>query len=464
MHLRFDRGTLLVDAPRASSAANLPGLVWDPRVQAFRAPALRYPELSRAFEDKVPPRRPLSYRWRPFELRPYQRAAVEAWEGGGHRGLIMLPTGSGKTRVALSAIERLGVPALCLVPTIALLEQWARVLEQAVEAPIGRLGDGAGRLEPITVATYESALRHMPRLGDRFGLLVIDEAHHFGAGRRDEALEMAIAPARLGLTATAPKEPAQLERLRLLIGLPVYERSIGDLAGTYLAPFVRRRQLVELSPDERVGYETRLATFQAFERAFRLRHPNYRWAELLSEAMNSPAGRRAIFAWREIQRLLAYSSAKRHELGQLLEAHLGSRILVFCADNRSAYAIARQHLLMPITCDIQREEREAAFVAFARGELRGLVSARVLNEGIDLPSADVAIVVSGAHGNREHIQRIGRILRPQEGKQAVLWELVARGTLEVGWARRRNDGVDSRTSVGAVDGRLPGRAALPRTG
>ena len=163
--------------------------------------------------------------------------------------------------------------------------------------------------------------------------------------------------------------------------------------------------------------------------------------------MRSLPGRRALYAWREIRRILAYPEAKRARLGELLVRHVGSRILVFCADNAAAYAIAREHLLMPITCDIDRRERAWAFEAFVAGKLRGLVSARVLNEGIDLPSADVAIVVSGAHGGREHVQRIGRILRPAEGKQAVLWELVARGTLEVGWSRRRNDGVDPGARV-----------------
>ena len=57
----------------------------------------------------------------------------------------------------------------------------------------------------VTVATFESAYRHMDRLGNRFDLLVVDEAHHFGCGLRDEALEMSIADARLGLTATPPQ-------------------------------------------------------------------------------------------------------------------------------------------------------------------------------------------------------------------------------------------------------------------
>jgi superfamily II DNA or RNA helicase len=97
---------------------------------------------------------------------------------------------------------------------------------------------------------------------------------------------------------------------------------------------------------------------------------------------------------------------------------------------------------MPITCDIPRAERAAALERFGRGELRALVSARVLNEGIDVP--DVAIVVGGTQGEREHVQRIGRLLRPQEGKTALVYELVMRGTSEVAQARRRREGLAPR--------------------
>ena len=71
--------------------------------------------------------------------------------------------------------------------------------------------------------------------------------------------------------------------------------------------------------------------------------------------------------------------------------------------------------------------------------MRALVSCRVLNEGLDVPAASVAVVLGGSLGRREHVQRVGRILRPAPGKTAVLHELVARGTFE--HARRIDRGV-----------------------
>ncbi len=122
-------------------------------------------------------------------------------------------------------------------------------------------------------------------------------------------------------------------------------------------------------------------------------------------------------------------------------------MLVFTADNEAAYAIARAHLIMPLTCDIGRPERDDALERFRRGEIRALVSARVLNEGIDVPDADVAVIVGGAFGEREHVQRVGRLLRPSEDKRAVVYELVTRDTIEVGQARRRRKGLVARRSA-----------------
>ncbi|MBA2320147.1 MAG: ATP-dependent helicase, partial [Deltaproteobacteria bacterium] len=103
-----------------------------------------------------------------------------------------------------------------------------------------------------------------------------------------------------------------------------------------------------------------------------------------------------------------------------------------------------QHLVMPITCDIGKRERATALDRFRRGELRTLVSARVLNEGIDVPDAEVAIVVAGLMGQREHVQRVGRVLRPAAGKRALVYELVAAGTSEPSRARTRRASLATR--------------------
>jgi superfamily II DNA or RNA helicase len=119
-------------------------------------------------------------------------------------------------------------------------------------------------------------------------------------------------------------------------------------------------------------------------------------------------------------------------------------LLIFTADNASCYAISREFLITPITCDISRGERERALSAFRAGQLDALVSARVLNEGVDVPDAEVAIIVGGEFGPREHVQRVGRLLRPGAGKRAIVYELVADVSAELRRARTRSRLLDER--------------------
>lgn len=455
MKLRFDRGTiLLTDPPKDLDIAAAPGVLWDPRVQAHRAPASRYPALKRwlregraGFQDMTPPPRPMQGAWSEVDLRPYQEAALSAWELGHRRGVVVLPTGSGKTRLALAAMRRTSLSALCLVPTRVLLDQWRREISLVYRGPVGCYGDGVRELTPLTVATFESAYRHMDRLGDRFDLLVVDEAHHFGGGLRDEALEMTIAGARLGLTATPPRDVSAAARLAELLGPTVFELTVADLAGGFLASFDAITLYLDLSPEERSAYANLSGVFNSAFREFRRAVPEGGWADFTQRSVRTPEGRRALAAWRQIRRLLAFTSAKHRALASLLPRHRHSRVLIFTADNETAYAIAREHLVMPLTCDIARQERDDVLERFRRGDIRTLVSARVLNEGLDVPDADVAVVVGGALGEREHVQRVGRLLRPSEGKRAIVYELVTRNTIEVGQARRRRQGLVARPSA-----------------
>ena len=448
MRLLFDHGTLILVEPPDLRSEAVPGLLWDPRVGLWRAPAFRYAAVLAALrrrglpiEDEVPPAdRPRPEPFRPIELRPYQQAAALAWEQAGRRGVVVLPTGSGKTRVATAVLAASGVRALCLVPTRALLQQWLAELGRVYTGPVGVLGDGEHRVEAITVSTFESAYRHMPRLGREFELLVVDEVHHFGLGVRDEALEMSIASQRLGLTATPPDEAAQ-RRIEMLVGPVVHREHVSDLAGTWLADFELIVVHLGLEADERARYDADHRIFSDVNRQFRKMHPFGTWQEFVSAASQSLEGRRALAAFRRSRRMLGLTRAKREAVGELLQRHRSSRILVFTADNDAAYAIARERLVMPITCDISRAERERVLDAFRRGELRALISSRVLNEGIDVPDADVAIVVGGTGGQREHVQRVGRLLRPAPGKRAIVYELVTADTSETRRALERRRGL-----------------------
>jgi len=473
MIIDFDRGTLLLSRPReavtAAPLALAPGVLWDGRTRNFRAPGrfhraicshLASANVDWAYGAGWPgstSREPIALHGgerEPLTLRDHQRAALAAWLSE-QWGVVALPTGSGKTRVALAAIAAVAVTTLVLVPTRVLLHQWVAELERWFRGPIGRIGDGVCQLAGITVATFSSFVRSLggagrggaaiaDQLAAGYDLLVIDEAHHAGETALRDALDLSTARRRLGLTATPPTDPAALADLAERVGPSVFTLAPAELAGDALAPFEVIVVPVALSADAAVGYGRDLATIDAAWRAFRVDRPTElgrtgnAWRDFVKTCHRTPWGREVVQAIRRNELRLAYPESKQAALRALLKRHAADRCLVFAPDNGTVYRIARDHLCAPITCDIGAAERQAVLRSFEVGELRHLVSGRVLNEGMDVPAAGIAVIVGGRGGAREHVQRVGRVLRPAPGKRAIVYELVVQGTQEEVRSARRN--------------------------
>ncbi|MCB0303313.1 MAG: ATP-dependent helicase, partial [Calditrichaeota bacterium] len=115
--------------------------------------------------------------------------------------------------------------------------------------------------------------------------------------------------------------------------------------------------------------------------------------------------------------------------------------IVFTQDNDMAYRIGKRFFLPVLTHHTKLKEREAFLENFREGRFNILVTSKVLNEGVDVPEANVAIIVSGSGSVREHVQRLGRILRARPGKEAMLYELVSKDTGEhfINQRRRKHD-------------------------
>jgi len=288
------------------------------------------------------------------------------------------------------------------------------------------------------VMTFESAYRQLDVVGHRFALLVVDEAHHFAGGMRAEALEMSVAPLRLGLTATAPAAGSAAERrIEDLIGPLVCEVGVRELVGVHLANLEVVRLAVRLEPDEASAYERAYRPFAELRGAFVRANPEADWASTIRAIARTAAGRAAIAGYRRAVALASFPRAKRSLLATLVERHRGDKSLIFTSATDDAYAIALEHLVPVVSAESSRRERGEILGRYRDGRYRALVSACVLNEGVDVPDARVAIVVAGRFGRREHVQRIGRVLRPAPGKVALVYELVTSGTLDDGRARAR---------------------------
>jgi superfamily II DNA or RNA helicase len=144
-----------------------------------------------------------------------------------------------------------------------------------------------------------------------------------------------------------------------------------------------------------------------------------------------------MLAHREARALAFGTAGKLRVLADLLAQHHPVRTLIFTDDNAMVYRISREYLIPAITHRTPVKERHDILQRFRTGEYPVVVASRVLNEGVDVPDASIAIVLSGTGSRREYVQRLGRILRRREGKLAVLYEVVAEATSEELVSRRR---------------------------
>jgi hypothetical protein len=178
-----------------------------------------------SLSDSTGPMRPVGGRWRMPDLPLEHQGALAAWRRAGRRGTIVVDEQSMSSRAAIAAMASEQRPSLCLVATRLRFEQWCGELQQFYRDRIGCYGSGVKRLRRVTVATYASADRYMERFGDRFELLIADEAHRVAAGDHEAALRACRAVARLGLTVTVPEQPSAMARLTAQIGPVIDARS-----------------------------------------------------------------------------------------------------------------------------------------------------------------------------------------------------------------------------------------------
>ncbi|WP_337174827.1 DEAD/DEAH box helicase family protein [Paludisphaera sp.] len=448
LRLVFDRGTVVVEGLAEGQEAPLPGVQFDPRTGSYRAQAIWYRPLVEylrgrkiAYDDAARGYGPTQTPWRiqvAKEAFPHQVEGLDAWWKAGGRGVVVLPTGTGKTHLANLAIERAGRPTLIVTPTIDLMNQWYDELSMSFGVDIGLLGGGYNDVQPITVTTYDSAYINMERLGDRFGLIVFDECHHLPGATYGLSAICSIAPFRLGLTATPERADNAHTHLDQLIGPIVYRREITQLRGRFLAEYEAIQLYVELSDEERERYESSRECYRAFlsGSGIDMRRPDG-WARFLFLAFRSPEGREAFHAYRAQRELALAAPAKLKLLERLLDRHNHDRVLIFTHDNATVYTIARRFLVPVITHQTKTKERRDILLKFNSGEYPIVATSKVLNEGVNVPEANVAVILSGSGSVREHVQRLGRILRKSGDKRATLYEVVTKGTVEEYTSNRR---------------------------
>lgn len=307
-----------------------------------------------------------------FALYPHQEEALRLWLRE-RRGTIAIFTRGGKSFIALGAIYSLRKPTLILVPTRELVYTWTRYLNEYLGVPrglIGRLGGGEKLVREITVSTYSSAVKYIEELKGRFELAIFDEAHHVPASTFKEVALNIDSLYRMALSATPRRRDGNEGLLYALCGELIYTLTYADLLKLKM-----------------------VAPIEVFETIFAVGEDD------------------------KLKRLL-----------DILDRHKDAKTIIFTQRLATAEKIfntlkGRMKVEL-ITGETPSIKREMAFKKFLDGRVNIIVTTTVLDEGITVPDAEVAIIYEGSGEARQMIQRIGRVIGYHPGKTAKIYELV----------------------------------------
>ena len=437
----FDKGSLLL-----KGNIRTPYGKWDSRIGAYRAKSMYYSDIldyfkesSISFQDKVMDAPPIEYMSCKIALRPYQEQALFNWKRNKKKGIIVLPTAAGKTYVALKAISDLKTQTLIIVPTLDLVDQWKNRAKEFLDIDAGVIGGGEKIIKMITVSTYDSAYLKASFLGNKFNFLIFDEVHHLASQSYMQIAEMYVAPYRLGLTATYERIDERHKILPSLTGNIVFNLGVKDLAGTYLSPYTYEKIYAKLDSIERKKYLSEMKIFRNYlkDKNIVMRSP-LDFQKFIMLTGRDPNARKALLARNNAIKIALNSEEKIKILGDQLETHQGVKTLIFTLHNDLVYMISRRFLIPSITYQTPKSERREILEKFKNGIYKTIVTSQVLDEGIDVPDASIGYIISGTGSSREYIQRLGRLLRKVEGKEARLYEIVSKETIEVRISNRRS--------------------------
>jgi len=355
---------------------------------------------------------------KPFELRWYQREAVEAFHAGGSvqggSGVIVLPCGAGKTIVGMAIMAALRMSTLVLSTSVTALRQWRRELLEKTTLQEDQIGEYSGEvkeIKPVTLSTYQimtyrrskvDAFSHLEVFAkNNWGLVIYDEVHLLPAPVFRFTAEIQ-ATRRCGLTATLIREDGREDEVFSLIGPKKYDIPWRTLEQS---GWIANARCVEIRVDLDPALKSRYVSASS----------------------------------REKFRLASENPLKRELVHLLVKRHQEDNVLIIGQYLGQLEQLQRELGCPLITGRTSNKKRDELYGKFRRGEIRTLIVSKVGNFAIDLPDANVAIQVSGTFGSRqEEAQRLGRILRPKRnGSTAVFYSLVSRQTREQEFAEKR---------------------------
>lgn len=461
--LKFEDGTLVLFGWTQREVSSVFGdelWTWDSRIEGWRCESRAYHTVKRRISqhlqqnlqdhtsilvattlDLVPAWEEVEWPKPALpELREEQELAIHAWLKG-CRGVIVMPTGSGKTEVALGIMSRAGCSTLIVAPIRDLMYQWHQRILRGLGYDAGILGDNTFNVRPVTVTTYDSACIHMAKLGNRFECIIFDECHHLPGVVRSDAARMAVAPLRLGLTATPERRDRKHLELGHLIGPEVYRLGIQQIRGKTLAEYEIFRIPIHLTESEQKRYEYLSKEVREYFFLRRQNDANFTWEVLCAEFSTDTESRRIMTLYRQKQAIEDRATEKLRVLEDLFRLHQGAPVIVFAGSNAMARDVSLRFLIPCLLSHCGKKERLDYLEGLRDGVYPAIVANQILDEGVDLPEVKVAVVIGGMGSSKQAKQRLGRILRRSGDCPAVLYEVVCVDTGEVKRSiqRRKSD-------------------------
>ena len=371
-------------------------------------------------------------------LRPYQQDAVRAALNA-KRGTIKAATGTGKTIIAIEWLKTIGKNSLIVVPTQALIYQsWAPKLQDAGLLDIGQYYAYSKSTGPVMITTYSSAISH-PELFEKADAVILDEIHHLGAAAALTRLLPIIRKKEyvLGLSSVPEREDDAHELF--LEEFPIcFDLSLGEaLRDGIVSPLQVIKVPAEMKAPEREKYEEYTEKIQ---NAFRFCGPDIsRWMRCFDPKTKQFYGRQGMLAMSRRKKLLSQIASKKDAVKRIVSEHEGEMVILF-AESVNAIEEIKEELAAE---GIQSETFHSGTEPWRRQEILGewgrkfdvLLSCRALEEGVDVKEVSVGILITSGKSKRQFVQRIGRVVRPKEGKLAKFYVVYCPQTVEESYAK-----------------------------
>ena len=336
--------------------------------------------------------------------------------------------------MAISWLEKIGRSALVIVPTQALIYQsWTPKLLDGGYERVGQYYAYVKKFsDPITITTFASAILRPNLVLDRVDAVVVDEVHHLGSRAALARLLPKLKEKEyvLGLSSVPEREDGAHELF--LKEFPVcYELGLGDaIKNRYVSPLKVLNVPASLSEEEKEQYTI---LTNRIKMAFRLCGPDLRRWRYVEDSRRY-IGRLGMLSLIRRKKLLSDVYAKKCEVLKIIRDHPGERIILF-SESVAAIEHIRKFLLQEgVTCETfhagtEQWKRQTIFEKWGE-EFQVLLSCRALDEGIDVREVAVGILITNGKSKRQFVQRIGRIIRPMEGKEAKFYVVYSPETTE----------------------------------